>query len=46
MLANGWLTGDGAEDLIFDLSHEDKWQRALRAQGIDPSLLSAASGRA
>ncbi|TJZ93337.1 YqgE/AlgH family protein [Paracoccus gahaiensis] len=46
MLANGWLTGEGAEDLIFDPVHEDKWQRALRAQGIDPSLLSAAAGRA
>ncbi|WP_410218943.1 YqgE/AlgH family protein [Paracoccus sp. (in: a-proteobacteria)] len=46
MLANGWLTGDGAEDLIFDSSDDDKWQRALRAQGVDPSLLSAAAGRA
>ena len=46
MLANGWLTGEGAEDLIFDATHDDKWQRALRAQGIDPSLLSAAAGHA
>ncbi len=46
MLQNGWLTGEGADDLIFDNMHDDKWGRALRAQGIDPSLLSAASGRA
>lgn len=46
MLANGWLTGEGADELIFDASHGDKWQRALRAQGIDPSLLSAAAGHA
>ena len=46
MLQNGWLTGDGAEDLIFSTAHSDKWQAALRAQGIDPSLLSAAAGRA
>ncbi|MBW7055123.1 YqgE/AlgH family protein [Paracoccus bogoriensis] len=46
MLANGWLTGEGAEDLIFAPSHEDKWTRALKAQGIDPSLLSGAAGRA
>lgn len=46
MLQNGWLTGDGAEDLIFGADHERKWPSALRAQGIDPSLLSAASGRA
>lgn len=46
MMQNGWLTGDGAEDLIFGAGHKDKWQKALRAQGIDPSLLSAAAGRA
>ena len=46
MLDNGWLTGDGAQDLIFSQDHDAKWQQALRAQGIDPSLLSAASGRA
>lgn len=46
MLANGWLTGESAEDLIFDQANDDKWQRALRAQGIDPSVLSAAAGRA
>ena len=46
MLHNGWLTGDGAEELIFGTAHADKWQAALRAQGIDPSLLSAAAGNA
>lgn len=46
MLQNGWLTGDGAEDLIFGSDHEAKWRSALKAQGIDPSLLSAAAGRA
>lgn len=46
MLHNGWLTGDSADELIFGGDHEAKWQAALRAQGIDPSLLSAAAGRA
>lgn len=46
MMQNGWLTGEGAEELIFGAAHADKWGRALRAQGIDPSLLSAAAGRA
>jgi putative transcriptional regulator len=46
MLANGWLTGDGADELIFGDEHQAKWQEALRAQGIDPSLLSGAAGRA
>lgn len=46
MLQNGWLTGERADALIFDLSHDDKWQRALRAQGIDPSVLSGVAGHA
>lgn len=46
MLANGWLTGEGADELIFGLDHAAKWPLALRAQGIDPSLLSASAGRA
>lgn len=46
MLQNGWLTGDGADELIFGADHDAKWQAALKAQGIDPSLLSAAAGRA
>ena len=46
MMQNGWLSGEGAEELIFGVDHDGKWQSALRAQGIDPSLLSAAAGRA
>lgn len=46
MLQNGWLVGESAEELIFGDDHDVKWQAALRAQGIDPSLLSAAAGRA
>ncbi|MDO5704733.1 MAG: YqgE/AlgH family protein [Paracoccus sp. (in: a-proteobacteria)] len=46
MARNGWLTGEGADDLIFGAAHEAKWASALRAQGIEPSLLSAAAGRA
>lgn len=46
MLQNGWLTGNSADDLIFGSDHDAKWQAALRAQGIDPSMLSGAAGRA
>ena len=46
MAHNGWLTGEGADDLIFGAAHDGKWASALRAQGIEPSLLSAAAGRA
>ena len=46
MLANGWLTGEHADDLIFGADHDLKWAAALRAQGVDPSLLSGVAGRA
>ncbi|MDM7459885.1 MAG: YqgE/AlgH family protein [Paracoccus sp. (in: a-proteobacteria)] len=46
VLANGWLTGEGAEDLIFAPSDDDKWSVALRGLGVDPSLLSGAAGHA
>lgn len=46
MAHNGWLTGEAADDLIFGEAHESKWAAALRAQGIDPSFLSASAGRA
>ena len=46
MLQNGWLTGDVGAELIFGDAGADKWQIALLSQGIDPSMLSGAAGRA
>ena len=46
MLANGWLSGEGGDDLIFGADNPGKWSAALKAQGVDPSLLSGAAGRA
>lgn len=46
MLANGWLTGEGGEEIIFGTENDGKWAAALRRQGIDPSMLSSAAGRA
>ena len=43
---NGWLTCEGSPDIVFDTSTSDKWGKALRKLGIDPSGLSAAAGRA
>lgn len=43
---NGWLTCKGQEDLIFDVPAGAKWSRALQRMGIDPALLSAATGSA
>lgn len=46
ILANSWLTGAASEALIFGGRDEAKWAQALQGQGIDPSLLSGAAGRA
>lgn len=43
---NGWLIGEIGDELVFSVDHTEKWQTAMRAQGIDPSLLSAAAGHA
>ncbi|MBC9246509.1 YqgE/AlgH family protein [Paracoccus sp. 11-3] len=46
LLQNGWLTGESADELIFGDSDQDKWSHALTVQGINPSVLSGAAGRA
>lgn len=43
---NGWLTADAAKDLVFAPNDDDKWQDALKALGVDVSVLSADAGRA
>ncbi|MCP5089247.1 MAG: YqgE/AlgH family protein [Rhodobacteraceae bacterium] len=44
--ANGWLTCDADQALVFSENHENKWQAALEVLGIDPRMLSAAGGSA
>ena len=46
MLANGWLTAERDDEILFGREDEGKWAAALRQMGVDPSLLSAAAGRA
>lgn len=43
---NGWLTAPAEPGLIFDDLHESKYNRALRAIGVDPAFLSAEAGHA
>lgn len=43
---NVWLVGEIERGLVFDDAHEKKWTRAIRALGIDPSMLTGESGRA
>ena len=46
LLHNGWLTGPADPALIFDSAHENKYDRALRAMGVDPGFLSGEAGHA
>ena len=44
---NGWLTVPANDiSLIFDDAYESKYDRALRAIGVDPAFLSADAGHA
>lgn len=42
--ANGWLTCDADEELLFSANLERKWHRALSKIGIDPAMLSTDLG--
>jgi putative transcriptional regulator len=44
--ANGWLTVDADEDLLFGAALERKWDQAMAKVGIDPRMLSDAAGHA
>ncbi len=44
--ANGWLTGDAEDKLVFNPDVDQMWSRALHSIGIDPSMLSTVGGRA
>lgn len=43
---NVWLSCEAREDLIFDPDLPTKYDRALAGMGIDPAMLSGASGTA
>ncbi|MEQ8655601.1 MAG: YqgE/AlgH family protein [Kiloniellales bacterium] len=44
--ANGWLTADANETLVFSAELSDKWDGAIKALGIDPSFLVIDAGHA
>lgn len=43
---NAWLVVDYNEAIVFDDGHDDKWERAIRSLGVDPSQLTSAAGSA
>lgn len=46
ILANGWLTCDAKQDLVFGNDDGTKWTAALKSMGVDALLLSSEAGRA
>lgn len=44
--ANGWLTVEADNDLIFGPDLDSRWERAMAKMGIDFSKLSGAAGHA
>ena len=46
MHRHGWHVVDGDDDLVFDIPAHERWTRAFHGDGIDPRLLSTASGKA
>lgn len=46
MMANGWLTAEARDELIFGTDNDQKWQQALKSLGVDPMALSTAAGHA
>lgn len=43
---NAWLSVPYDEALMFEVSDDDKWERAFNSIGVDLSVLSGTSGRA
>jgi putative transcriptional regulator len=46
MASNGWLNCPASEELIFDRTLDNKYERALGLLGVDPRMLSAQAGHA
>jgi len=44
--SNGWLNCPPSEDLIFDRSLDDKYERALALMGVTAAMLSSEAGHA
>lgn len=43
---NAWMVTESDHELLFNTPLEDKWTRAMGRIGVNPSMLSSASGRA
>ena len=46
IINNYWLVAPASSELVFRTKDEDKWQKTLDSLNVDPTRLSAFSGRA
>jgi len=46
MRENAWLSSPVSDDILFEVSIEERWEQAVRKMGINPALLSGAAGHA
>jgi putative transcriptional regulator len=46
MTRHGWFAAEGRPELLFDTPTDERWERAFRAEGIDPRLLVGETGAA
>jgi putative transcriptional regulator len=46
MIENAWLSVSAEATLLFETSHEQKWQKAAKLMGIDIHLMSRMAGHA
>jgi putative transcriptional regulator len=44
MTRHGWFAAEGRPELLFDTPTDERWDRAFRAEGIDPRLLVGETG--
>ena len=45
-MENAWLIGEPDEEIVFGRALEAKWALALAKLGVDPAMVSDASGHA
>jgi len=46
MTRHGWFAAEGGAEWLFDTPVDERWERAFRAEGIDPRLLVGETGAA
>jgi len=46
LMSNFWLTSPYFKNILFDISIEDRWKKAMNNIGVDPAMLSNIAGHA